>query len=138
MQVYKVLGLRMGLSAILLLVLLTISINASAYKTLKSRKNMVTVDVRPVQLSPGQPARFEVQMNTHSVDLRYDMVASGILKDDQGNEYRATIWDGSGPGGHHRRGILAFPSLEGKPRSVTLVIKNISNADRTFKWNLEP
>jgi hypothetical protein len=114
------------------------TINANAYETLKSRKNMVTVDVRPVELSPGQPARFEVRMNTHSVDLDYDMVAAGILKDNQGNEYRPTNWDGSEPGGHHRRGILAFPALEGKSKSVTLVIKSISNVDRTFKWELEP
>jgi len=84
MQAYKVLGFRIVLPAIVLLVLFSMTINANAYETLKSRKNMVTVDVRPVQLSPGQPARFDIGMEPHSVDLSYDMVAAGILKDDQG------------------------------------------------------
>ena len=112
--------------------------DAEAYSSITSRKNGVTVDVKPLQFAPGKPAKFEVRMNTHSVNLSQDMVASSKLKDDQGREYRPVTWQGPPPGGHHRRGVLEFPTLEGSPKSVTLVIRNIGAVpERTFEWKVE-
>jgi hypothetical protein len=112
--------------------------DASAYDTKANRKNNVRVNVRPVKLAPGEPAKFEVRMSTHSVDLGQDMVAVTMCRDDQGREYLPVSWQGSPPGGHHRQGILEFPALEGNPDRVTLIIKNIANVpERTFEWKLE-
>ena len=39
------------------------------------------VDVKPLLLTPEQPAGFEVRMNTHSEALGEDMVTASSLKD---------------------------------------------------------
>ena len=112
--------------------------NADAFRSIVSRGNGVTVDVTPVTFAVGQPAKFEVSMNTHSVELGVDLIAVSTLTDDQGKEYRPVSWDGTGPGGHHRSGVLEFPALEGTPRSVTLVIRDIAKVpERVFQWDLE-
>ncbi len=99
---------------------------------------MVSVDVKPVQLTPGQPARFEVTMNTHSVELDQDMVVASTLVDDNGTAYQPLKWNGSEPGGHHRSGTLIFPDLKGTPESVTLVLKGIASVpERVFEWKIE-
>jgi hypothetical protein len=109
-----------------------------AYETQSNNKGQVTINVRPLQLEPGQPAKFEVRMNTHSVTLDHDLVTAFTLKDDQGREYQPTQWDGSPPGGHHRKGILEFPELNGYAGKITLVIREISNVpNRTFEWSVE-
>jgi len=123
-----------------LIVLTAISLAASvwAYERRSSNATNVRVDVVPVQLSSGKPAKFEIRMNTHSVGLSYDMVTISILKDDQGREYRASVWNGSPPGGHHRSGVLEFPAIANGSKSVTLYIKNIANvAERVFEWKIE-
>ena len=112
--------------------------NANAFRSIASRNNGVTVDVTPITFAVGQPTKFEVSMNTHSVDLGVDMTAVSTLTDDQGKEYRPVSWDGDGPGGHHRSGVLEFPALEGTPKSVTLVIRDIAKVpERVFQWDLE-
>ena len=114
-------------------------VNAGAYEMRSNRENRVRVDVKPVQLAPGQPARFEVQMNTHSEALGEDMVAVSTLKDNAGREYHATAWQGSAPGGHHRKGVLEFSYLEDNTASITLIIKGIANVpERIFEWPIEP
>lgn len=111
---------------------------AGAYERRLSRENRVRVDVVPVQLIPGQAVKFEVRMNTHSVDLSQDMVAVSFLKDDNGQEYRPVGWNGSPPGSHHRSGVLEFPTLKGNPNTVTLIIKDIAEVpSRIFHWKVE-
>lgn len=113
-------------------------VNADAYEMRSSRENSVRVDVKPVQLVPGQPVRFEVRMNTHSEPLEEDMVAVSSLKDNTGRVYQATAWQGSEPGGHHRKGVLEFPALEDNSESITLIIRKVANVpERTFKWSVE-
>lgn len=138
MRFSRSIGSAHVLLAVSLFMIITLISDAEAYTWIKNRKNGVTVDVKPVQIAPGGPARFQVQMNTHSVDLSQDMVAVSTLKDDQGQEYRPVNWDGSGPGGHHRSGILEFPELKGAPKSITLIIRDIANVpERVFQWKIE-
>lgn len=137
MGVSKIFGLIKVLPALTLLVIFGSALEASAYGPLKNRENGVTVNVLPVQLAPGQTAKFEVQINTHSGDLDHDVAAIVTLTDDQGREYRPRKWIGAKPGGHHRKGVLEFPVLVGDPKSVTLVIKNLSDVERSFKWKIE-
>jgi hypothetical protein len=131
-----------GLSYLMIIVtffaVLTPLTDAEAYRSVTSRKNGVTVDVKPMKFISGQTAKFKIRMDTHSVELEEDMTAVATLSDDQGREYTPVKWDGAGPGGHHRSGTLEFPILEGRPKSVTLVIRDIANIpERIFKWNLE-
>jgi hypothetical protein len=111
---------------------------AGAFQAQTNDENAVWVEVKPVQLTPGQPAIFEVRLNTHSVNLSYDMVKVSSLQDSQGKVYQATAWKGSSPGGHHRRGTLEFPQLQGNPQTVKLVIQGIADIpQRVFEWKLE-
>jgi hypothetical protein len=120
------------------LFLVNLTVDAPAYQAQSNSENRVRVDVRPVQLLPGQPAKFEIRMNTHSGDLSQDMVAVCTLKDDSGREYRPTVWDGSPPGGHHRSGVLEFPELGNSAHSITLVIREVADVpERVFNWSIE-
>ena len=125
-------------SLLLMLFLVNLATDALAYKTKSNKENRVRVDVRPVQLLPGKPAKFEIRMNTHSGDLSQDLVAVCTLKDSSGREYRPINWDGSPPGGHHRSGVLEFSKLAEGAESITLVIREVANVpERVFNWPVE-
>ena len=125
-------------SLVIMLFLVNLAGDALAYKTKSNKENRVRVDVRPVQLLPGKPAKFEIRMNTHSGDLSQDLVAVCTLKDSSGREYRPTNWDGSPPGGHHRSGVLEFSKLAEGAESITLVIREVANVpERVFNWPVE-
>ena len=110
---------------------------ASAYESIVNRENAVMVGVQPEQLVNGQPVKFSVRMNTHSVPLTEDMVTASVLRDDTGKTYQPVTWRGSPAGGHHRRGTLEFPALEGSPQKVRLVIRNVSDVpERVFEWEM--
>ncbi len=122
----------------MLLFLAALTVDAAAYKTKSDNKNSVRVDVRPVQLLPGKPAKFEIRMNTHAGDLNQDLVAVCSLTDSSGREYLPTSWDGSPPGGHHRSGVLEFPELGDTAQSITLVIREVADVpERVFDWSIE-
>ena len=115
-----------------------IAMEAEAFERLSSRQNRVRVEVVPVQLTAGRPAKFEIRMNTHSVELSNDMVAVSLLKDSNGREYHPEKWKGSPPGSHHRSGTLVFPAIKGSPNSVTLIVKEIASVpERTFTWKVK-
>ena len=138
MKMNRIYGIFRPASLIIVALVVGLAVNAGAYEMRSNRENRVRVDVKPVQLSPGQPARFEVRMNTHSEALGEDMVAVSTLKDNEGRKYQATAWQGSAPGGHHRKGVLEFPVIGDNTASITLIIKGIANVpERIFKWPVE-
>ncbi len=97
----------------------------------------VSVAVQPIDLQAGAPADFEIAMNTHSVDLSADMLQVVTLRDNTGQEYAPTKWDGPVGGGHHRSGKLEFPALAANVKSITLLVKNIAGIpERTFNWEV--
>lgn len=108
-----------------------------AYESRSDRQAAVYVEVQPTKLAPGQPAVFQVRLNTHSVELSQDLTKVATLSDDLGNKYQPSSWKGSPPGGHHRSGTLSFPALNAKAAKVTLVLRNIGTAKRSFAWSLK-
>jgi len=111
---------------------------AWAFQVLTNDENAVRVDVKPIQLAAGKPAVFEIRLNTHSVNLAYDIAQISSIEDSQGKVYKATAWKGSSPGGHHRRGTLEFPGLKGNPQTIKLIIRGIADVPtRVFEWKLE-
>ena len=137
MKMYRIYGIfalaALGIAALMV----SLKADASAYEMKSNSENRVRVDVRPVQLTAGQPVKFEVRMNTHSADLGQDMAAVCTLKDNNGREYKPTAWQGSPPGGHHRKGVLEFPNLTDNTESITLIIREIDNVpERTFNWRI--
>lgn len=105
------------------------------FKTQIDNKSAVTVAVTPISLGAGQAAVFQLELNTHSVELNYDLVKLAKLQDDQGNSYQAQSWSG-GKGGHHLEGRLTFKPISKQTKSVTLILSQIDNQDRKFLWNL--
>jgi len=99
-----------------------------------SNEGMVMVQVTPLDLAPGQPWRFEVLLNTHSVALGQDMAASTVLLAADGRELPAAQWDGDPAGGHHRAGILTFAAPDPAPQTVTLKIRGVAVPERVFTW----
>jgi hypothetical protein len=94
---------------------------AAGFDTRTVEAGEVTVTITPTRLD-GAGATFNVVLDTHSVDLDLDLAASSALKvgDEQWN---GAVWDGSGPGGHHREGSLAFTAGNTEPSgTATLTI----------------
>ena len=134
-RIYGVFGIA---ALVIVAVAAGLTVDAGAYEMRSNGENRVRVDVKPVQLVPGQTAKFEVRMNSHSETLGEDMVAVSSLKDSAGRVYQATAWQGSEPGGHHRKGVLEFPELEDNPESITLIIRKVAKVpERTFEWSVE-
>lgn len=80
---------------------------------------------------------FELEFETHSVDLDFDVSKQSYLVDDKGNSLTGGIWNGSPAGGHHREGILTFNSVLSETKFVELIVKDVSGvSERKFKWNL--
>jgi hypothetical protein len=115
-----------------------VSSAAPTFATQSNSEKAVGVDVTPLNLtSGGATLEFEVAFNTHSVDLSFDPAAISILRDGTGREYPAVAWEGSGPGGHHRSGVLRFQMPEAASDSVELVIQGVAGVpERVFHWDL--
>jgi len=98
--------------------------------------------VTPLNLTtPGETLDFDVSMNTHSVDLSWDLAAQSVLATDTGLVVQGQGWPvGSG---HHFEGTLSFPAktadgkvlLDGATK-LTLTIKDAGAAERIFIWEL--
>jgi|GEM_PF-287697 len=97
-------------------------------------RNMVTVSIDPMPFKYGEEIMFAVALNTHTVNLDYDLVARSMLEDDN-NIYKPIEWRGPKPGGHHMSGTLVFPPIS-KTAKIKLTIKGIGGADRIFEWEL--
>lgn len=112
--------------------------------TQTDEQGAVVFSVTPLNLdTPVETLDFEVTMNTHSVDVSWDLAALATLSTDTGVEVQATSWPiGSG---HHYGGTLSFPAMTPDGASVldgvavlTLVIRGTDVEEREFVWMLEP
>lgn len=99
----------------------------------------VTITVTPVDFSPqSKQWKFNIVMDTHSIELDHDLTKSTVLVDDNGKEYKPMAWEGSEAGGHHREGVLVFNAIQPMPKSVEIKIKDIGSIpERSFKWDLK-
>ena len=97
----------------------------------------VTVTVRPKVLKVGEKPTFEVEFNTHSVELSFAIEKLSFLTDDKGKTFNQPVWNGSPPGGHHRSGTLTFAEILSETKYVELVIKDVAGiSERKFRFEL--
>lgn len=117
----------------------TNAVKQSLWETKIDDRPPVIVKVTPIKISEkAEEWKFDIVFDTHSGSLDENPIEIASLTDDKGNEYKPTAWEGSGPGGHHREGILIFNPVEQSPEYVELKIKNIGGVpERSFKWNLK-
>ena len=108
------------------------------WETKTDEQPPVTIKVTPIEFGKEADVwRFQIVFDTHSGSLDDDILMVAALADNKGNLYKPTTWEGAGPGGHHREGILEFDSLSPAPQFVKLKIRNVGGvAERLFMWSI--
>jgi hypothetical protein len=99
----------------------------------------VVVDITPLNLDRAQgELAFQVGLNTHSVDLSYDLSQMAVLRTSHGVEITALTWEGPTTGGHHVSGLLTFPAVElSGAEWIEVVVMGVADVpERTFRWEL--
>jgi hypothetical protein len=98
----------------------------------------VTAKVTFLNPKGADDARFQVVLDTHSVDLdSYDLKSIAVLRDDTGKIYVPTAIENKG-GGHHREAVVTFAKLAPGVKRIELIIRDVAGVkERTFLWNLE-
>ena len=98
----------------------------------------VTVGEVEVTITPTRVddtgAAFAVAFDTHSVDLDLDIANTATLTVD-GTAWIDPAWDGTGPGGHHREGILTFTVAGPATGDAVLTIEGLDDP-ATARWAL--
>jgi hypothetical protein len=115
-----------------------VATNASALAPIVNRDGPVTVTVTPRGLAAGTATwDFAVVLDTHSQSLSEDLAQAAALVDAQGVKHGPLAWEGAGPGGHHRQGVLKFEPLPPGADAVKLEISGVGGIPvRTFEWRL--
>jgi hypothetical protein len=116
--------------------------NTGADLSRSDTQGAVQFVVTPLNLAaPGETLDFDIAMNTHSVDVSWDLATQAALSTDSGMEVRPLSWPRGG--GHHYSGILTFPAktADGEPvlagaTKLTLTIRDTDVTERAFIWDL--
>lgn len=116
----------------------------AANLTRTDTQGAVEFTVAPLNLQANATTlEFQVVMDTHSVDLSWDLAAQSVLKTDTGLEVAGSQWTAGS--GHHYENTLVFPAQtkDGNPllaaaKTLTLTIKNTDVPERSFVWELNP
>lgn len=102
-----------------------------------NEQNGVSFQITPTDFSDGRSVAFEIQIDTHQGSLDFDLIGVSILETSDGRRFTALSWEGSPPSGHHRSGILTFPSV-GETGFLKLIIRNVYEVpERIFVWDLQ-
>ena len=100
--------------------------------------------IEPLNLNDdGGTIDFAVTMNTHAVDLGWDLAALSTLESDVGRRVAAIGWPiGSG---HHYGGTLSFPRAATDGEDILagagvlrLTIRDTDVPQRVFTWDVAP
>lgn len=134
--------MRTRLISFALILVLTVfgagsALAAADLPTRTSTESAVTVSAMPRALS-GDIWEFELAFNTHSGALSDDIEKATTITTDLGKTFSPVKWQGSAPGGHHRKGVLQFKSISPLPASIEMRITRVGEAQpRSFKWQLK-
>ena len=102
-----------------------------------STQSGVTVKVTPKSLT-GSAWEFDVVFDTHTQELKDDLMKSAVIVDASGAQTSPIGWKGDPPAGHHRAGVLRFNPVTPPPASVELRIARPGEAaPRSFRWALK-
>ena len=128
------------ISVLLALVIGAVAGIAVAAPALQEQSSMdagVGIAVTPRALT-GATWTFDVVLVTHSGSLDDDLAKEAVLIADGGAARPAVAWQGTSPGGHHRKGVLSFQAPSEMPSALEVRIQRPGeNAARVFRWNLK-
>lgn len=104
-----------------------------------SNENGMLIVVTPKHVGPNDRIwEFDVSVDTHVKPLNEDITKNSSLIDSSGQHFKALKWEGTGPGGHHRKGTLQFLRPDPLPASVAVEIDGLGgSAKRNFSWKLK-
>lgn len=104
----------------------------------KSTDRGVTVFATPQNLSSDVKTwDFKIVLDTHSADLSDDLTKTAVLLDATGTKHVPIGWEGAGPGGHHREGVLRFKPISPQPQTIELrIMRDGEGVPRSFRWQL--
>lgn len=110
---------------------------ASSMSTASHSGGGVTVKVTYRTPQPTDEIRFEVALDTHSVNLDgYDLKDLALLRDAGGKTYEPVRVENKGSG-HHRNVIVVFPRPSGGAQQVEIVIRDIADVkQRAFRFKI--
>ncbi|OGB25494.1 MAG: hypothetical protein A3I66_16060 [Burkholderiales bacterium RIFCSPLOWO2_02_FULL_57_36] len=105
--------------------------------TLSNSQSGVTIKVTPKSLN-AETWEFNVVFDTHSQELKDDLLKSAVLVDAAGTQISPIDWKGAPPGGHHREGVLRFNVPAPAPSAFELrFVRPGEQKPRSFKWTLK-
>ncbi len=109
------------------------------WETKTDEQSPVTVAVTPIEFGKDAGTwKFDIVFDTHSGNLDENPLEIALLLDDKSNTYQPLAWEGPGPGGHHREGVLIFNPIRPAPPYVELKVKDVGGiSERSFKWSVE-
>ena len=118
------------------LLLVTQSLAATRALTRTHSGGGVTAKVTYLNPEDAEDTRFEISLDTHSVNLdSYDLKALSSLRDSAGRTYQPSNVENKGSG-HHRQVVLVFPKPAAVSSRIELVIKDIAGVkERSFVWD---
>ena len=98
----------------------------------------VTAKVTFLNPKSGDEPRFQIVLDTHSVNLdACDLKSLASLRDDAGKAYASTGIDNKGSG-HHRESTVSFVQVSPEAKRLELVIKDVAGVkERIFRWDLD-
>lgn len=113
--------------------------SAAQWETKTDDRPPVAVRITPAELGKNSDVwKFEIAFDTHSGSLDGDPMETITLRDGRGGVHRPVAWEGGGPGGHHREGLLLFNAIIPPPAFAELRVADTGGIpERIFKWNLE-
>jgi hypothetical protein len=123
----------------ILIFLLAAGVFAAELAVQRSSAGGVTVAVTPQNLAASAKSwDFKVVLDTHAGELNDDLVKTATLLDDKGGRYVPVQWEGAGPGGHHREGVLKFKPITPASGAIELHIQRPGEPKpRLFRWQLK-
>src|SRR5262245_61589616 len=127
---------RTKLLLILIGLVTAIAASAAELETIKSAASGVTISVTP-QMKPSTAVDFKIVIDTHSQELSDDFLKSVVLIDGAGKRHAPIAWDGAGPGGHHREGVLRFAPLSATSSLELQITRAKEQSPRAFRWQVQ-
>jgi hypothetical protein len=91
----------------------------------------VTITPTRIDATGGE---FDIAFDTHSVDLDLDIAQRATFTVDE-RPWADPVWDGAGPGGHHREGTLTFTATGPAAGDAVLTIEGLDEPV-TARWAL--